>query len=280
MPSLREAYLRHAEHYKNVAAAGDLLYLESGEAVKRGLALFDAERGNIEMGQGWAMTHTADDEAAARLCSDYPDQAAYCLVLRLHARERIRWREAALGAARGLKDRRAEGHHLDNLGVAYADLGEPGRAIEYHEQCLAIARETGDRRGEGNALGNLGNAYQNLGEPLRAIEYYQHYLANAREMGDRRGEGVALGNLGIAYGALGEPGRAIEYYEQALVIKRAIGERRGEGNSLWNMSLDLDKLGDRAQAIAHGEAALGVFEQIEHPSAARVRKQLAEWRRG
>ena len=62
---------------------------------------------------------------------------------------------------------------LGNLGLAYSDLGETRKAIEYYEQDLAIARETGDRRGEGMTLGNLGNAYSDLGEPRKAIEYYE-----------------------------------------------------------------------------------------------------------
>ena len=51
-------------------------------------------------------------------------------------------------------------HHLGNLGIAYSDLGEPRKAIEYYEQALKISRDIGDRRGEGNRLGNLGNSIQ------------------------------------------------------------------------------------------------------------------------
>ena len=58
-------------------------------------------------------------------------------------------------------------------GIAYSDLGEPRKAIEFYEQALAIAREIGDRRGEGADLGNLGNAYSDLGEPRKAIEFYE-----------------------------------------------------------------------------------------------------------
>ena len=52
-----------------------------------------------------------------------------------------------------------EGTWLGNLGLAYHDLGEMKKAIEYYEQALKIAREIGDRRNEGNWLGNMGLAY-------------------------------------------------------------------------------------------------------------------------
>jgi len=310
------AQRRHAEHYMKVLAAANEMYLQGGEAIMQGLGLFDLEWINISTGQAWAAQNAATDETAAQLCCNYPDAGVYVLTLRLHPRERISWLEAALSAARKLKDRAAEGVHLGNLGNAYADLGETRRAIEHYEKALQISQEIGARRGEGQALGNLGLAYADLGETRRAIEhnekaleisreigdkraegiilgslglayaalgetrraieFYEQHLTIAREIGDRRGEGAALGNLGLAYTDLGEPRRAIDYYEQILEIHREIGDRRGEGNDLWNMSLALDKLGQREEAIAKAEAALVIYEQIEDPNAAKVREWLEE----
>lgn len=187
--------------------------------------------------------------------------------------------EQALAMAREISDRPAQGRALRYLGNAYEDLGEMQRAIQYHEQSLAIAREIGDRREEGAALNDLGNAYRDLGEAQRSIEFYKQALAIAGEIGDRRVESVTLGNLGISYHDMGEIRRSIEFYEQSLAIAREIDYRRGEGDELWNMSLSLDKLGERARAITLAEAALAIYEQIEEPSAAKVRQQLEGWRR-
>ena len=269
----------HAAYFMIVAAAGDDLYLQGGESLKKALALFDAEWVNFQAGQVWAAAHASKDDAAAKLCNAFPDAGAYCLALRQHPRDGIRWLEAALAAARQLKNRGAEGAHLGNLGLAYFSLGGSRRAVEYYEQALAISREIGGWRGEGQVLGNLGNAYHSLGEYRRAIDYHEQRLKIAREIGDRRGEGNALGNLGLAYDSLGEYRRAIEYHELNLQIAREIGDQRGEGNALWNMSLAFDMLGERAQAIAHAETALKILEQIESPNAARVRAQLVAWRR-
>ena len=311
------AQQRHAAHYKDVAAAADQLYLQGGESIQQGLALFDLEWNNIQAGHTWAEENAQQDKVALKLCDDYPTWCYNILPLRQHPRQRIAWLETALEAARKLGRRQAEGCHLGNLGLAYADLGDARRAIEYHEQALVIEREIGDRQWEGAVLGNLGLAYADLGDARRAIEFYEQDLVIAREIGDRRGEGAVLGNLGLAYAALGdarraieyheqalvidreigdrqwegavlgnlgiayknlgEPRRAIEYHEQALVIDREIGDRRGEGNALFNMSLSLDKLGDRAQAIAQAKAALEILEQIESPHVNTVRQQLTEW---
>ena len=59
-----------------------------------------------------------------------------------------------------MKDRAGEGGALNNLGIAYANLGRHEKAIGYYEQALAIPREVKDRAGEGIALNNLGIAYK------------------------------------------------------------------------------------------------------------------------
>ena len=58
-----------------------------------------------------------------------PDAGVYCLSLRQHPRERIRWLELALAAARRLKQRSWEGAALGNLGNAYH---RPGRVPPRH----------------------------------------------------------------------------------------------------------------------------------------------------
>lgn len=315
---LAQGAARHAVYYQQVLAAAEGLYLKGGDSILPGLRLFEREWHNVQTGQSWAAGHADQDDSAARLVSDYANAGANVLLFRLPPRERIVWHEAALAAARRLRDRGAEGRHLGNLGIAYRELGEPRQAIEFHEQALAMDRELGDRRGEGQDLGNLGNAYIDLGEPRRAIEFLEQRLAIAREVGDRRGEGYGLGNLGNAYRALGEPRRAIEFleqtlaiareiggrrvegnalcnlgvahrhleeprramefYEQALAIAREIGDRAGEGIAMWNMALSLRMVGEPARAIELAEGALGIFEQIESPHAAKVRAALDEWR--
>ena len=357
---------RHAAYYKELLSTANSLYEKGGSSIQAGLALFDREQMNIKGGQAWAEGQIGKAKEISRqrvpvfrLCEDYSAAGVYVLDLRLHPAEKIGWFEASLRAARALKDRNAEGVHLGNLGLAYADLGDARKAIEYYEQQLVIAHEIGDRKGDGNALGNLGNAYadlgdvrkaidyyeqaleidreivdrrgegtdlgnlgvayKNLGDAKKSIEYYEQALEIAREIGNRMGEGNALGNLGIAYYLLGDTKKAIEYYEQVLTINREIGDRRnegntlgnlgiayaalgdakkaivyyeqqlkltqeigdrrGEGNALWNMSLALHNLDKPSEAIKKAESALQIYKQIESPAAARVKQQLAEWRK-
>jgi len=254
--------LHHAEHYKNALAAADDLYLQGNEFIAQGLALFDREWSNIQAGQEWAAANAQDDEEAAIICSDYPHFGIYMLSLRQHARDRIRWTEQALAAARRMRDRGDEGVHLGNLGLAYADLGDARKAIEFYEQALVIARDLGDKRTEGKWLGNLGIAYADLGKTRKAIEFCEQALVIVRDLGDKRNEGKWLGNLGLVYAALGDVDKAIEFYEQALVIARDIGDKRNEGVWLGNLGIAYADLGETRKAIEFHEQHRDIAREI------------------
>ncbi len=213
------AQRRHAAHYESVLRTANDLYEQGGDNILRGLALFDLEWPNIQAGHAWAVANARTDTNAIRLCNNYADNW-YILDLRLHPREYIRWLEAALTAARQLKNRMMEGVHLGNLGLAYADLGDARQAIQFYEQAREI--EIGDRRAEGALLGNLGNAYAALGDARRAIQFYEQALAIDREIGDRRGEGTALWNMALSLDELGDREQAIACAKAALKIYEQI----------------------------------------------------------
>jgi tetratricopeptide (TPR) repeat protein len=256
------ARLQHADHYMKVLSTANYVYWQGGENMLTGLRLFDLEWENIHTGQAWAAAAPGNDRAAADLCMAYSDRGAHILNVRRHPRERIRWAETALTAARALGDRSLENSALSTLGIAHADLGETNKAIQFHEQYLSIAREASNRRGEGMALGNLGAAYYELGEAHKALQFYEQQLAIARETGDRRGEGFALGNLGIGYYDLGEVRKAIQFFEQDLAIARETGDRRGEGTTLGNLGVAYRNLGEAHKALQFHEQQLAIAREL------------------
>jgi len=255
------ARISHSVYYSEVLGNINQMYLRGGENIVPCLRLYDADWMNIEAGQQNSVLFLQESSEAARACNWYAWQGSIN-GLRLKPKDQIKWVEAGLRAARVLEDRKAEAAHLGNLGLAYADLGEARKAIEFYEQALVIVREIGDRRGEGAALGNLGNAYADLGEVRKAIEFYEGHLAIAREIGDRLGKGNALGNLGVAYYGLGKVRKAIEFHEQALVIDREIGDRRGEGADLGNLGNAYADLGEVRKAIEFYEGQLVIVQEI------------------
>lgn len=248
--------LRHAQYYARVAARTGVLYLQGGEQVWTGLALFDRERRHIDDGWTWARARAGEHEADL-LVLDYANATAYVSDLWYdEGSERIPQLGAAVAAARRLGRRADEGAALGNLGIGYERLGEAQRAIAYHEQALAIMRELGDRREEGWILGCLGRIYRESEDVWRAIAYHEQALAIMRELGDRREEGKALGNLGFDYISLGDVPRAITYSEQWLTIARELGDKRGEERALSTLSEAYGILGKLHDAVDMGAQAL------------------------
>ncbi|HEY6249941.1 MAG TPA: tetratricopeptide repeat protein [Candidatus Angelobacter sp.] len=256
------AHKAHAEHYLRIAHSSNTLYLEGGKSVLAGLMKFETEWANIHAAQGWASSNAHEDVVAAAFCIAYSQKATHCLSLRQNPRERLSWVSAALGAARKLQDRFAEGFALKDLGLAYHDLGQYPSALEHHLKHLHIARELGDHGAVGESLGNIGVAYGALSEHRRAIEHHEQHLQIAREMGDRRAEAKALGNLGLAYRALDELPLAIQFQEQRLQIDREIGDRLDESGALGNLGGIFHALGDYHHAIQLQEERLKIAREI------------------
>ena len=166
--------------------------------------------------------------------------------------------------AREIGDRRGEGNALGNLGIAYADLGEPRRAIDLYEQQLVIVREIGDRRGEGNALGYLGMAYYSLGETRRAIDLYEQQLVIVRAIGYHGGEGMALGNMAESLTALGRHQDAAKAFAESIALAQADSYRYGEGVRRTNYAALLVLTGDIIQAQHEAAAAAGIAVETDN----------------
>ena len=58
---------------------------------------------------------------------------------------------------------------MGNLGLAYSDLGETRKAIEYYDQALKISREICDLKSEGNHIFNKGCLLYRLKQNAEAI---------------------------------------------------------------------------------------------------------------
>lgn len=230
-----EAEYRHGVWIKDRLTEAKEMYKSGGDGVLEGLAWWDDQIAEITAARTRIAAHLRADADDQGLALSMADAGVYLTDLRLHSRDRIIWWQDALASARKTGHRAGEGAALGNLGLAWANLGETRKAIDFYEKRIVIAREIGDRRGEGNALGCLGNAWSNLGETRKAIDFYEQQLEITREIGDRRGEGIAL----------------------------------------HNMAEELPRIGETARAIATARAALVICEEIEDPTIDQTRQLLA-----
>ncbi len=163
---------------------------------------------------------------------------------------------------RSLGDRTAEATTLNNIGLAYSDLGEKQKAKEYFNQALPLFRAVGDRAKEATTLNNIGIVYSDLGEKQTALDYYKQALDLRQKAGDRRGEANSLNNLGNTYSELGKLEKAEEYFNQALPLFRTVGDRPGEALTLYNRAIFKGDRGNLIAALTDIETSIKIIENL------------------
>jgi CHAT domain-containing protein len=152
---------------------------------------------------------------------------------------------------------------LNNMGRAYADLGQKQNALDAFSRALGIWRTVGNREGEALTLNNMGRLYRDLGLQQTALDYYNQALPIWRETGTKAGEGLALNDIGRAYADMGQPQKGIEFSEQALPLWRATENLRGEAMTLNNMGRDYFDLGQADKSLDFDTQALVLWRKVK-----------------
>lgn len=113
---------------------------------------------------------------------------------------------------------------LGRLGRCHADLGELERALEQHRAAVAACRPTGDRRALAGHLVDLAWTQAELGHPELAVTV----LGECMSLADAPTKITALLHLGQAHAADGALGRAIERHERGIDLAVDAGDQRAE----------------------------------------------------
>jgi len=155
---------------------------------------------------------------------------------------------------------------LNNIGLAYSDLGEPRTALEYFAQAVPILREAGARSIEASTLSNIGGVYYDLGQNDKALDYFNQALAIHRAVSDPSGEAATLINIGNVDSAAGQGQQALDSMDQALSLARQAGDRRAEAMALADESAVFAGHGDKKKALEISNQALPIQEEIDDRS--------------
>ncbi len=175
---------------------------------------------------------------------------------------------------------------LNNLGNAWREKGEPGKAIDLLEQSLTIFNRLPGNIPPSLAaafMNNLGSAWIDKHDYPRAIEYLEKALELwKKELGDNHLKvAIAMNNLGSAWNKAGDTQKAIRYHDQALKILQSIyGEIHPEVatvlnnlGSVWYQQEDYNK------ALSYYKRALAIWIDIygeNHPNVAAVLNKQGE----
>lgn len=169
--------------------------------------------------------------------------------------------EQGLALSRKTKNGKLVSYFLVNLGSAYTDTGNYGKALDAVNEALPAVKKLGDKSSLASVCGSLGNIYQGIGEYQKAAAYYDEAVLLFRETADRQGEATALANLGKVYAECEDFEKAIANFNGAFEIMRVIRDREGLGTVLGNLGIVYKNLGQYHKAGEYYEEALKIFKE-------------------
>ena len=103
---------------------------------------------------------------------------------------------------------KTEARALNNIGIAYYELGELQKALDYLQQSLPLMRAAGSKNSEAYTLLNIGRGYRRSGDFQKALTHLSQAQALQQQTGNKADEGESLDETGIAYSALGQQDKA------------------------------------------------------------------------
>ncbi|MBL8175644.1 MAG: CHAT domain-containing protein [Bryobacterales bacterium] len=143
----------------------------------------------------------------------------------------------------------------NNLGAAYAYLGETRLAMDSYEKALRLREQIKDRFGQGLTLSGIAAMEWRRGEYQRAIDLYQQALALFREEKAPAQQAEVLSSMGLVLADVGDEESARQRYGEALPLWRAAKNKAGEARTLNNLGM----LGNEAAL----RQALALFEVLK-----------------
>jgi adenylate cyclase len=148
------------------------------------------------------------------------------------------------------------------LGIAYKNLSDNAKALEYYHKALSINEEKGNKEGIARNLGNIGNVYNELSDYPKALEFNYKALQIFQKLENKHDIALSLKNIGLMYSNLSDYPKAIEYYQKAMFIDEEIGNKDGLATNLGNIGLVYLQLLDNQKALEYYEKALSIYNQI------------------
>jgi tetratricopeptide (TPR) repeat protein len=163
---------------------------------------------------------------------------------------------------------------LSRLTSLYVSRHEWAKAVELSERMVEAAGSIYDLRRMAEMYNNLGGAYAELGDDARATSYSQRALVLFDLLRDQYHLARAENNLGLALMRLGKLGAAQLHMERSLALCRQIGIDRGQGHVLLSLAeLHMAKT-EHEQAAERVEAAKNITRSLGEQATLALAHQL------
>ncbi len=140
----------------------------------------------------------------------------------------------------------------------------PQMSIDFGEQFLAMSQQSGDLDLQIEGLQNLGIAYYNIGDYEKTIQNFIKALRIEEERNNIKGMSQAYNNLGIVFDEIGRKDKALEYYKRSLSIKEEFRDSMFMANTLSNIGLIYLHLEDIDEAKSYFNRSLEIDQRLQN----------------
>ncbi|OQY59262.1 MAG: hypothetical protein B6245_07675 [Desulfobacteraceae bacterium 4572_88] len=178
------------------------------------------------------------------------------------SRKSIAFGEQALELAHKLENKKEEANALRHIGIAYTNLSDYEKALEYHLNALKIREETQDKKAIADSLHHIGIVNDYMLNYDKALEYHLKALKIRKDIVDKKGIADSLNNVGIIYYFQSHYNEALEYYKKSLEIREEIGDKKDIAGSLNNVGVIYKEMLNYPNALEYYNKAYDIFREF------------------
>ena len=178
--------------------------------------------------------------------------------------ERIAFAEQMLELSEKLQDQRSKADAYNHLGVAYNQLDETQKSMDYFLKALDIAEQTNDKDRIAKSFLNLGQANFYLDNFDKAQEYFQKVLEIRKKIGDKQDISMALNLLGTVMAKTNRYDEALDYFSQSLTIRKEINDKMGISQIYNNIANVYFDLGEMDNVLEYRLKSLRIVRELDN----------------
>lgn len=182
--------------------------------------------------------------------------------------------ERVLAHADQSGDVSAQAYAHFTLGWSYEQQGEHPAALRHAEIAVELRRPAGNHALLGTALNAAGWCLAQVGDHRQAIARCQEAIAIHIACENLTGQASSLDSLGYAQHLAGDQLAALDSLQRAVHLFEKLDADYNTTRALRHLAATYDALGMTSSADAHRKRALNTLEQLDHPDAIDVRKEL------
>ncbi|GIH03295.1 SARP family transcriptional regulator [Rhizocola hellebori] len=182
--------------------------------------------------------------------------------------------EKALDLFAAIDDPIGEAHARRNLAYLLWRQGNPEEALRQAQRGLALFRAADHRPGVANELNGVGWYHAELGQYGQALHCCRQALLLLEELGDRVGIAYTLDSLGYVHHHLGQHAQAIDCYQRAIALQRQLGDRHDLADTQARLGDTHHAIGDDQAAHDAWQEALTVYGELQLAEARSVEEKI------